>query len=454
MLTSVKTFIDSEKLFYAKNKIILAVSGGLDSMVLLDVISKLDQEIVVAHCNFKLRAEESDEDQKVLAKTVKEKYPQVLFETIDFETTEYAKEHKISIQIAARDLRYNWFEDLRKKYNAQVIATAHHLNDNTETLLFNFSKGTGIKGIRGMLPKNDKIVRPFLETSRKEIAQYAEMHSISYREDSSNASLKYSRNLIRNKVIPELEKVNSNFEKTQRKHFERFRDIAAFYETVVDSFEKKLFEEKNGDYFVSILKLFKVKGYKTLLFEILSKYGFNQTQVEDLIQTLSKTESKSFYAGTYRIITTKKHFVLSDLSIEKQSLFEINTKTTKLVLPNKNLIQVHFKPKNKLTKMSTKAHFSYLDADKLSFPLVLRKWKDGDYFYPFGMYSPNGKAKKKKLKKYFLDLKFSTIDKENTWILAQGDKIVCLVNQRIDDRFKITEETKNVMQLKFVECKN
>lgn len=454
MLSTVKDFIDSEKLFYAKNKVILAVSGGLDSMVLLDVLSQMELELIVAHCNFELRGGESDEDQKNLTKVVKEKYPSVKFETINFDTTAYAKENKISIQIAARDLRYNWFETLRKKHQAQVIATAHHLNDNTETLLFNLSNGAGIKGIRGMLPKNDKIVRPFLERSRTEIETYAKENAITYREDSSNASLKYNRNLIRNKVVPELEKVNANFEKTQRNHFERFRDIADFYETVVDSFEQKLFEQKNDDFYVSTLKLFKVKGFKTLLFEILSKYGFNAAQVEDLIAVLDKAETKTFFAGNYRIITTKKHFVLSDLSIEKQNLFELNEKTTKIKLPNKTLIQVHLKPKAKLTKMSNKAHYSYLDADKLAFPLVLRRWKDGDYFYPFGMYSASGKAKKKKLKKYFMDMKFSLIDKENTWVLSNGDKIVCLINQRIDDRFKITDDTKNVLQLKFVECKN
>lgn len=455
MLNVLKSFADKHQLFYSKNKLVLAVSGGLDSMVLLALLAQLEVEIIVAHCNFNLRDTESDGDEAFVRKAVLDlKLDNISLEVVSFETTKYAEENKISIQEAARDLRYDWFETIRKKHQAEWIATAHHLNDNTETLLYNLSNGTGIKGLRGMLPKNGKIIRPMLEISRREIEQYALKNEISYREDSSNSSLKYKRNFIRNNIVPEFEQVNPNFEKTQRRHFQRFLDVELFYNEIIEKYKKDLFEKRNEDYFLSILKLQKTKGHQTLLFEMLNTYGFNFDQVEDILASINENETKVFYAESFRLLKTRKHLVLSDLSIEKQNYFELTEKTKKVTLPNNELLQIHVKPIDKLTKMSTKSHYAYLDMDVLKFPLVLRRWSEGDYFYPYKMNGKDGNAKKKKLKKYFSDAKFSLIDKENTWILADGQKIVWLVNHRIDDRFKLNENTKKVFQIKFVECKN
>lgn len=454
MLNAIKSFNSKHNLFFNKNKLILAISGGIDSMVLLDLFSNFDNEIVVAHCNFELRENESDLDQKFVEE-ISKKY-KFEYRTINFDTTSYAKENKLSIEESARDLRYEWFEKLRTELKANLIVTAHHLNDNSETLIYNITKGTGIKGLRGMLPKRAKIIRPMLEISRTEIEIYAKNNKIEFREDSSNSSLKYSRNLVRKNVIPELEKLNKNFNKTQIKHFERFREIELFYQDVVKKLKNELFENKKGDYYISILKLTKYKGFKTLLFEILNQYGFSNFQVDDIILSFLDKKSKSgltFFSKTHRLIKDRKHLILSDLSIEKQNIFDLASNCTKIELDNQEIIRVHIKPIDKLTKMSTKAHYAYLDFDKLDFPLVLRRKMDGDYFYPFGMGKNNGKAKKKKLKKYFSDKKFSLVDKENFWVLCSGDKIVWLVNQRIDDRFKVTEKTKKVYQLKFVECK-
>jgi len=454
MLNKLVSFNKKHQLFFNKNKLILAVSGGKDSMVLLDLMSKLDIEIIVAHCNFKLREKESDLDQE-LVRDISKKY-NFEFYTISFDTNKYSKENKLSIEEAARNLRYNWFEKIRKELNAVFIVTAHHLNDNTETLLFNITKGTGIKGLRGMLPKRDKIIRPMLEISRTEIENYVIENNIKFRDDASNNSLKFSRNLIRKNIVPELKKLNANFTKTQINHFERFREIELFYTDVVEKLRKELLEEKKGNYYISIMKLLKYRGYKTLLFEILNKYGFSNLQVDDILKQITTKEQqsgKTFFSKTYRIIKDRKHLIITDLQTELQNIFDLNKNRTKIKLPNSEIIRIHIKPIKKLTKMSSKNHYAYLDLDKLEFPLILRKWKDGDYFYPFGMYV-NGKAKKKKLKKYFNDKKFSIVEKENTWILASGNKIVWLVNNRIDDRFKVNEKTKNVYQLKFIECKN
>lgn len=454
MLNKLVSFNKKHQLFFNQNKLILATSGGIDSMVLLDLLKDLDLEIIVAHCNFSLRGKESDSDQ-ALVKRIAEEH-QLAFQTITFDTEKHAQEHKLSIEEAARNLRYDWFEKIRQELNAQLIVTAHHLNDNTETLLFNLTKGTGIKGLRGMLPKRGKIIRPLLEISREEIENYAQENKIEYREDDSNNSLEYSRNLIRKNIIPELNKVNSSFLKTQVNHFERFREIELFYNDVVNKLKKDLFKEKKGDLYLSINKLLKHKGFRTLLFEILNDYGFSNHQVDDILELIINNKSvsgKTFFSKTHRIIKDRKHLILSEIENEKAQVFDLPKNKTKIKLPNEELIRIQIKPIEKLTKMSSKDHYAYLDLDKLDFPLILRKWQDGDYFYPFGMYR-NGKAKKKKIKKYFSDLKLSIVDKENVWILTSGEKIVWIVNHRIDDRFKVNEQTKNVYQLKFVECKN
>jgi len=466
MHKAIKVFSTKHHLFFNKNKLLLAISGGVDSMVLLETMKFFDVEIIVAHCNFQLRGKESDLDQKLVEKVCKKN--SLAFYTINFETEKYAQENKLSIEEAARDLRYSWFETLRKELNANLVVTAHHLNDNTETLLFNITKGTGIKGLRGMLPKRGKIIRPMLEISREEIENFALTNKIEYREDSSNSSLKYSRNLIRKNIIPQLEILNKNFNKTQINHFERFREIELFYMDVLEKLKKELLENKKGDFYISIAKLKKYKGFKTLLFEILSQYGFSNLQVKNILEQISLAPNnskadtplknkvvsgKTFFSKTHRIIKDRKHLILSDIRIEKQNIFDLNQNKTKIKLPNNEQIRIHIKPIDKLTKMSNKNHYAYLDFDKLDFPLVLRRKKDGDYFYPFGMYS-NNKAKKKKLKKLFSDKKMSLVDKENTWILTSGNKIVWVVNYRIDDRFKVTEKTKKVYQLKFIECKN
>ncbi|MFT4646796.1 MAG: tRNA(Ile)-lysidine synthase [Planctomycetota bacterium] len=454
MLNKLVSFNNKHQLFSDKNKLILATSGGIDSMVLLDLLKNLDVELIIAHCNFNLREKESDADQALVKRIAEQN--KLVFQTINFETENYAKDNKLSIEEAARDLRYDWFEKIRKELKANLIVTAHHLNDNSETLLFNLTKGTGIKGLRGMLPKREKIVRPLLNISREEIEKYASENKIEYREDASNNSLEYSRNLIRKNVIPELNKVNLSFLKTQAKHFERFRDIELFYNDAVANLKKDLFKEKKGDFYLSINKLLKHKGFRTLLFEILKEYSFSNYQVDDILELIINNKAvsgKTFFSKTHRIIKDRKHLILSVLNNETADLFDLQQKNTKIKLPNEEMIRIHLKPIEKLTKMSNKNHYAYLDFDKLEFPLVLRKWEDGDYFYPFGMYR-NGKAKKKKIKKYFSDLKLSIVDKENVWILTSGEKIVWVVNHRIDDRFKVNNKTKNVYQLKFVECKN
>jgi tRNA(Ile)-lysidine synthase len=451
MLAAVQHYIQQHKLFYVKNKLIVAVSGGVDSMVLLHILAQIDVTLIVAHCNFKLRNTASDLDEKLVADAVKTyNRANIHLESITFDTKTYAETNKISIQEAARKLRYDWFELLRTKHQAQAIVTAHHLNDNIETLLFNISKGTGIKGIRGILPKQNKIVRPLIASTKAEILSYANEFNIAFREDESNKEDKYHRNAIRHHVIPTLQKINPQLEQNFKIHFERFQAIDLFYQAAVEKYTKELITYKHQDAFISILQLKKIPGFESLLFELLRTYGINSTQVENIIQSFEITDTKVFFSHTHRLVKDKKHLIISDIAEVESQYLAITSNATKVKLPKNELIRIHQKPIKKLTKISEKAHFAYLDFEKLAFPLVLRRWKDGDYFYPFGLYCENGQAKKKKLKKYFSDMKLSLIEKENVWVLCSGERIVWLVNHRIDDRFKLTENTKVVYQLKWL----
>lgn len=264
--------------------------GGVDSMVLTHVLSKLGYCIVLAHCNFQLRDKDSEEDQKFLKAFAKKN--QLKIYTKKFKTTEISKKKKQSIQEVARDLRYNWLESIRVKYTCDFIATAHHLDDNIETLVFKLAKGTGIKGLRGILPKNGKIVRPLLEISKAEIFEYAQKHEISFREDSSNKTLKYDRNRIRQKVVPELLKVNQGLFSTMQFHFEKFRNIDQFHENVINQYRKKLFHYKNKDIFIALSQLKSIQGFKTLSYELLAPFGFNATQVDNILDQKNLTETK------------------------------------------------------------------------------------------------------------------------------------------------------------------
>ncbi|MGB1248121.1 MAG: tRNA lysidine(34) synthetase TilS [Chitinophagales bacterium] len=448
MKYKVSIFNKKQSLFHDGDKLLLAVSGGLDSMVLLGFFAKEQVDIEVAHCNFGLRGEESDEDEKLVERICKTK--NIAFHSTRFDTNKYAQEYKLSIQEAARDLRYEWLEKIRQEENCKYILTAHHLDDNIETLLYNLTKGTGITGVRGMLPKNGKIIRPFLTVSRENILLYAKENDVNYREDSSNASTKYNRNKIRHKVIPILQEINPNLEKTMQAHFERFSSINALYNTAISRLEKDVIEDRNGDKYIAIRKLCKIEGYSSLLFEIVRKYGFNQHQVEDIAAAMNNAETKVFNTDNYRIIKDRNHLILTSIENNEGTIFSINEKTKKVHLPKGNLLKVHLKPKEKLTRMSKQSKYAYLDADKLDFPLVVRTWSQGDYFYPYGFYNEKGKAKKKKISQFFKDQKMSLIDKENTWLLTSGEKVVAVLGYRSDDRYKVTDNTKNVLQLELI----
>lgn len=444
MLDKTQFFIDKTELFNKGQKILLASSGGVDSMVLTNILSKLGYQIVIAHCNFQLRDKDADGDQAFL-KAYAKKHKLKIYSK-KFKTAEIAKQKKQTIQEVARALRYSWLETIRVKYHCDFIATGHHLDDNIETLLFKLAKGTGIKGLRGILPKNDKIVRPFLEISKTEIIEYAQTNNIPYREDSSNSTLKYDRNRIRKKLVPELLKINQGLYHSMQFHFEKFRNIEQFHENVINQYRKKLFTYSNEDILIPILKLKSIKGYQTLAFELLTPFGFNTTQIDNILNQKSATETKVIENKEYRILRDAKHFIITKNEEKPYSNILIKESSKKVKISEKQFLRVHHLPIKKLSKIVESSDYAYLNADKLEYPLVIRKPKSSDYFYPFGMYQ-KGKAKKKKVTKYFKDEKRSFYEREQALVVSSGKHIVWIIGERLDDRFKITNTTQKVLKL-------
>ena len=444
-------FIKKENLFQPKDKLLLAVSGGVDSVVLCELCKQAGFDFVIAHCNFQLRGEESERDEKFVI-GLANKYNVEIF-VKKFETEKYAEENKVSIQVAARELRYEWFDILigNEQYAidnnnkpvdfqfpiANWVLTAHHANDNIETVLMNFFKGSGIAGLRGILPKHKKIIRPLLFAKKKELVDFAKENNLKCVEDSSNASDKYTRNYFRNQLIPSVQKIFPQVEENLLHNIQRFNDIETIYSKSIAAHKNKLLEKKGEEIHIPVLKLVKSEPLTTIVFEIIKDFGFTANQTEEVIKLLKSNSGKYVQSNTHRIIKNRNWLIIAPVNTliaenilieEKDKVVEFST--GKLVI--KQIPVTGY-------KLSAIESIAQLDADEIKFPLLLRKWKQGDYFYPLGM------SKKKKLSKFFIDQKLSLSQKENTWVLEMNKKIIWIVGKRIDDRFKITPKTKNIL---------
>ena len=448
MIQKIQSYIQQHNLANSGTPVILACSGGVDSMVLADVLLKLNHKIAIAHCNFQLRGNESDADEKFVEAFAKKN--DLTFYSVKFETKLFKKSNDLSTQMAARQLRYDWLEKIRKEHGYHAIATAHHLDDQLETILLNFTKGTGIKGLTGMQPKNGFVIRPLLEISKQEITGYAQENKIDFREDSSNASDDYQRNLIRHTVIPDLQKINSSLIETTAGFISKMNDYELLSAERIESTRKKCYSEKDG---IAEIKMGFIKTHpagKTILFHLLKPFGFNSTQalkVYENFHSLKTKSGKQFLSETHRLVIDRKSLFVIEKNATRQDHLILETIPNQVVF-NQYTIAFSMVPAKEVN-MKTSGRFAYIDADQLEFPLHLRSWSEGDYFYPFGM----GKLKtptkpgKKKLSKYFKDEKFSLVDKENAAVLFSGDKLVWLVGHRIDDRFKVTQKTSSVLKL-------
>ncbi|APG66502.1 tRNA lysidine(34) synthetase TilS [Tenacibaculum todarodis] len=424
--------------FLEGKKLLIAISGGLDSVVLTHIFSTLNvAEASLAHCNFQLRGNESDLDEQFVV-NLGEKLNLKVYQTT-FNTKKYSKENKLSTQIAARELRYNWFQKLVKKHSFDFVLTAHHADDNLETFLINLTRGTGLEGLTGIPAINKNIVRPLLVFSREEIKQFATENNINWREDASNAETKYVRNKIRHEVIPKLKELNPNllnsFEKTSLFLQESQQIIDDSIEDIKAKVVSKDFSTALEVTKIDIEKIQQLSNPKVYLYQLLKAYNF--TEWNDVENLLSAQSGKQVFSKTHRLLKNRDFLLVTEISsFEENQVFYIEENQTKITNP------IQLKLEKVSEKVDTKNNVIFVDKDLLKFPLTVRKWQNGDYLYPSGM---NGK---KKLSKYFKDEKLSLLEKENTWLLCSSDnKIIWVLNKRQDNRFLVTTNTQNIIKI-------
>jgi tRNA(Ile)-lysidine synthase len=438
--------------------LVLAVSGGIDSVVLADLLFNAGFNFSIAHCNFQLRDEESNRDE-AFVRSLGERYGVEVY-VKRFDTLQYAEVNKIGIQEAARDLRYEWFEELvdgcsmnvEWKHSANdqpptinLLVTAHHSDDNVETVLFNIFRGTGMNGLHGILPQQGKIIRPLLFAKREQILSYAKEHELVWVEDSSNASSKYTRNYIRHEVLPMLKQIFPSVMENVSSSIERWREGEELYIQAIALHKKKLCELKGNEVLIPVLKLQKTTPVKTITFEIIKEFGFTTAQTEEVLALLESESGKYVASASHRIIKNRNWFIIAPLQSEQAENILIEEGEKKIVF-NAGELEIEL-IQNSIPKFRGKIQndslTAALDAADIQFPLLLRKWKQGDYFYPLGM------RKKKKLSRFFIDQKLSATEKEKAWVVESNKKILWVVGYRIDDRFKITDSTKQVLKLTF-----
>ena len=437
MLNQLSDYVRKQKLFQSEERILLAVSGGIDSVVMLHLFDQTAFSFAVAHCNFHLRGTASDGDE-TFVRELCEQFD-IPFFTKSFDTESYAKEHGISIQMAARDLRREWFEEVLDKEKYSKIATAHHLNDSLETTIFNLAKGTGIAGLQGILPQKGKYIRPLLFATREMIEIYANKHELEWREDQSNSSIKYSRNLIRHKVIPELKKINPNLEGTFSQTMEKLEGATTIFKTFIGKHKSGLLLEKDGIFGIDKSQIERLDNASLMLFEMLEEYGFNYTQVKDVLQALDSQSGKVFYSSSHQLTMDREKLYLQRKKELADALWEVTKETRSLQVDDQSFV---FKTVEMTHhSIDTDPSVASLDIDKLDFPLAIRYWQYGDVFFPLGM------KHKKKVSDFMIDEKIPVNLKKQTLILLSGDKLVWVVGHRIDDRFKITNHTRKVFRV-------
>ena len=429
-------FITKNNLFSPKDKLLLTVSGGLDSVVLCELCKQAGYNFAIAHCNFQLRDTDSERDEKFVS-ALAGKY-KVDFHVVKFDTKKIAKERKISTQEAARELRYYWFEEIRKNSDYQYILTAHHADDNIETVMMNFFRGTGIKGIRGIEPKHGFIVRPLLFAHRNELENFLQENKLDFVNDYTNQQDDYTRNYFRNQVIPFIEKSFPEVKDNILTNINRFREIESLYQQAIDLHKKKLIEPKGNEIHIPVLKLKKTEPLHSVVYEIIRGYGFSSSQTGEVIALLDSESGKYVQSSSHRIIKNRKWIIIAPKQAEQAEIIIIDgIGNWQFAIGN---LQIETTPTANC-QLPTANSAACLDADEIKFPLLLRKWKQGDYFYPLGM------RKKKKLSRFFIDQKLSKTEKEKVWVIEMDKIIIWVVGHRIDDRFKITDTTKKVLKI-------
>nr|WP_245224667.1 tRNA lysidine(34) synthetase TilS [Pseudozobellia sp. WGM2] len=415
-----------------QEKFIVAASGGVDSMVMMDLCATLKLDFAVAHCNFRLRGAESDADEKLVS-DVAASNNKFLFVT-HFDTIGYLNKNKLSLQVGARQLRYEWFADIMSESGINTLVTAHHADDSLETFLINLSRGTGIDGLSGIPEKTDFISRPLLQFSRQQILDHAKERGLQWREDASNKDTKYLRNKIRHQLVPTLKELSPNFLDNFKSTQKYLSQTAEIVKERVAYLKNNLFVKKNGVVHISIEELDKLHPLEGYLYALFQEYGF--TEIKDLVQLTKTISGKELISKTHRLIKDRGELLLTEMTIENNVEYSLEADQFELSNP----ISLTIKEVEELDEIGE--HILYVDKDALNYPLTIRNWQNGDYFHPLGMRG------KKKLSKYFKDEKVDILTKEQQWLLCSQNEIVWVIGRRADERFKVTDKTKKI--LKFI----
>ncbi|MGE6220275.1 tRNA lysidine(34) synthetase TilS [Nubsella zeaxanthinifaciens] len=425
-------YITQQHLFNASDHVLLGVSGGKDSVLMAQLFKLAGFHFSIAHCNFNLRADEAQRDEafvKLLAQEL-----EVPFHVVHFDTENFAKEHKISIQMAARQLRYQWFEETRKANGYQYIAVAHHQNDAIETVLLNLVRGTGVSGMHGILPKRENLIRPLLFFSRLQIDELVEEHQLPYVEDSSNESSKYARNKIRLQVVPHLKEINPSLEQTFEKNITRFKELELLLQQAVKQVANYLQKDESGLLRIKIEDVQRLSPQKLLFYELLKPFHFAEAVVEEILFSLNKPSGTSFYSATHCLTIDRSALILSPIETAKPLLYLHGE--GRLQIGAEQLISLSFTDS---LNFKPEKNFAYVDASLLIFPLVVRYWESGDRFKPLGMKSF------KKLSDFFVDEKVPLPVKDRTPLLINGNgEMIWIMRMRQDERYKLSATTKKV----------
>jgi len=437
MLSQFIDFIEANNLVEKGQETLLAVSGGVDSMVLLDLFHKSGLNFSVAHCNFRLRGDESDGDEEFVIKQVGHLGAKTYVKR--FDTIDYSKIKGISVEMAARELRYNYFRELCEKYGFDLVATAHHQDDLIETFFLNLARKTGIKGLTGIKPKSGNLIRPLLFINRESINNYAISNKIHFREDSSNDSLVYKRNYIRHKILPGFFEINPAFRENFLEGISHLKEVEEVYLYMIRKEKEKVLFPKNQTGIIHIGNLLNSAFPKILLYEILSEYRFNATVINEIFEGLSDVSGRQYFSPTHRVVKDRDKLIINENQEKSQAVFYIDEGDIELFDPVN--LEISWFPRADF-KIPGDSNIACLDFDKLSFPLVIRKWNKGEYFQPLGLKGY------KKLSDFFIDEKLSIPEKENLWVLYSSEKVAWVMGYRIDDRFKITPATRKIYQLK------
>ena len=437
MINEFTRYVADNNLFAAGDRVLLAVSGGIDSMAMWQLFENAGYNYAVAHCNFRLRGDDSDADELLVRATAEARGIRLFVKR--FDTQEYAAIAGISIEMAARELRYDWFSGLIKQEHFSCLATAHHQDDLMETFFINLLRKTGIKGLTGFRPKAGHLIRPMLFTNRKGIEQWANEQNLHYRTDHTNNEVVYHRNFIRHRIIPALEELNPAFRRNLADTMNNLRSVESFYETEVNRQIKRIAGPDEDHPGIVVSALLKLPHPQQVLFEWMSRYDFNPSTAEQVFRNIEGEPGRQYFSPTHRLVTGRNRLIITPRQEKTEELFYIDREDMEIFEP----VHLTFSWQDvDHTEIDPDPRIAFLDAGKLGFPLIVRKWIPGEYFQPLGMQGF------KKISDFFIDQKLSIPEKEQAWILYSGDKVAWIIGQRIDNRFRLTNETREVLVIR------